>query len=250
MEAFKAVFINEIEKMYRRKKAFVAVFIALLVIVMGQLAVTVIRNGFGIMAANGTVFPTMVLSLFVNIVLPLFTALVAIDMFSGEYSHNTMKITMVRPVSRFKMFSAKIAAIGFFVLVNLLFVMVLSILTGFLFNSVNTSVTGLLQIILSYVLTLFPVMAIELVVVFLSNIFKSGTTVFFISILFFIIFKGLGVAFPKYSSFFITSMLDWYDLWAITPLQIFKLLRTFLIITGYAIMFFTAGYYLFDKKDL
>lgn len=250
MGAFKAVFINEIEKMYKKKKALVVVIISLLVIVMGQLMVIGIKNGFGIMPFSGTVFPTTVLSMFVNTILPLFTALVAIDIFSGEFSQNTMKIAMLRPVTRLKLFSAKIAAIAFFVLANLIFVMLLSLVTGLVFNSANTTITGVLQVFWSYIVTLYPVMTLALVIVFLSNVLKNGTAVFFLSIIIFIVFKGLGIAFPRYSGFFITSMLEWYDLWSIYPMPAFQIIREFLIITGYAIMFFTAGYYLFDKKDM
>lgn len=250
MGTFKTAFINEIEKMYKKKKALVVVIISLLVIVIGQLMVIGIKNGFGIMPFSGTVFPVTVLSMFVNTILPLFTALVAIDIFSGEFSQNTMKIAMLRPVTRLKLFSAKIAAIAFFVLANLIFVLILSLLTGLVFKSASASFTGVIMVLWSYVVTLFPVMALALVIVFLSNLLKNGTAVFFLSVIVFIVFKGLGIAFPRYSSFFITSMLDWYDLWSIYPLPVFQILREFLIIAGYAIMFFTAGYYLFDKKDM
>lgn len=250
METFKAAFINEIEKMYRKKKAVVVVIISLLAIVMGQLVVTGISTGFGIMAASGTQFPILVLQLLINTILPLFTALVTIDIFCGEFSHNTMKITLVRPISRLKLYIAKVSAIAFFVLGNLLVVMVLSTLVGFVFNSVSLSIASIFQIVLAYIVSLLPIMALALVIVFLSNIFRSGTAVFFLSIIIFIVFYGFTFGVPKFSSLFITSMFDWYSLWSTKPINFSKLIREFFIMAGYAIMFFTAGYYLFDKKDL
>lgn len=250
MGPFKAAFINEIEKMYRKKKAVVVVIISLLAIVMGQLMVTGISTGFGLRAASGMQFPIMVLSLFISTILPLFTALVTIDIFSGEFSHNTMKIALLRPITRLKLYTAKISAIAFFVLANLLVVMVLSTLTGILFNSVSLSAVGLFRILLSYLVTLVPVMALALVIVFLANIFKSSTAVFFLSIILFIVFNGLAIVFPRYASLFITSMFDWYNLWLADSIPVSKLVREFLIMAGYAIMFYTAGYYLYDKKDL
>jgi len=89
MKAFKAAFINEVEKIYRKKKVVVAAILSILAIVMGQLVVTGINRGFGLIAASSTQFPILVLSLLVNTILPLFTTLVAIDVFSGEFSHNT-----------------------------------------------------------------------------------------------------------------------------------------------------------------
>ncbi|MCX8129500.1 MAG: ABC transporter permease [Clostridia bacterium] len=250
MEAFKASFVNEIEKMYKKKKAVVIVIISLVVIVLGQLAVIGVRNGLGLRAAGSTQFPILVLSLFVNTILPLFTALVTIDIFTGEFSQNSMKVIITRPVTRFKVFSSKIAAITFFVLANLFVVMLLSTVAGLLFNTNSLTPGGILRIILSYTVTALPVMTLALTITVFANIFKSGSAVFFLSILMFIVFKALGYVFSQYSSLFATSMLGWYNLWIANDIPVFKVFRLFLIMLGYAIMSFTAGFYLFDKRDL
>lgn len=250
MEAFKAAFINEIEKMYKKKKAAVIVIVSLLVIVLGQLAVTGVRSGLGLRAVGSTQFPILVLSVFVNTILPLFTALVAIDVFTGEFSHNNMKIILTRPVTRLKVFTAKISAIGFFVLANLLVVLVLSIISGLIFNASSVTAVDYFKIIFSYIVTTIPVMSLALVIVVLANVLKGSTSVFFLSILMFIVLKALSYVFPQYSSLFVTSMLDWYNLWIAESIPFLKVLRLFLIMLGYAIMSFTAGFYLFDKRDL
>lgn len=250
MAEFRASFINEVEKMLKKKKIVVAVIISIITIILSQLITTGVRYGFGFRFTDGNYFPKLVLTVFVNSVLPLFTALVAIDIFTGEFSHNTMKIAFLRPVSRFKLYSAKISAIAFFVVVNLMIVMLLSTITGFIFNPTPLTIMGILRIILSYVVTLLPVMVLALVIVFFSNVFKSGTAVFFLSIILFLVFKALELVYSQYNSLFITTMLDWFKLWNMDTLPMLKLLREFLIMAGCAIMFFTAGFYLFDKKDL
>jgi ABC-2 type transport system permease protein len=250
MEGFKASFINEIEKMYKKKKAVVVVIISLVVIVLSQLIIIGMRSGFGIRGVNSLEFPITVLSLFVNTILPLFTALVAIDVFTGEFSQNSMKIALTRPVTRLKLFTAKLSAIAFFVLANLLIVMLLSILTGFIFNTASITVSGFIRIIISYLITLIPILAMILIVVVLANVFRSGSATFFLCIILFLVFKVLGYVFTQYSSLFITSMLGWYNLWIADSIPLFKILRLFLIMSGYGIMAFSAGYYLFDKKDL
>lgn len=47
-----------------------------------------------------------------------------------------------------------------------------------------------------------------------------------------------------------TTQLDWYNLFLIKSLPVGKILRQFLIMLGSGIMLFTAGFYLFDKKEL
>ncbi len=249
MAVFQAALVNELEKLYKKKKVLLAVLLSLGIIVLGQLAIVVVRSGFGVRGAGSVEFPILVLSVVVNTILPLFTALVAIDSFSGEFSYNSMRITLTRPVSRFKIFSAKIMAVGAFILANLLLLLVFSLLAGFLFNVNSATLGGFGGIVLSYLVTLLPMFVLALLIVLLANIFRSGVAVFFASILVFIVLKVLGVIFSRYSSLFVTSLLDWYNLWLANSLPLGKLLREFLLMVGYAVMLFTAGFYLFDKKE-
>lgn len=249
MDVFQAALVNELEKLYKKRKALVAVILSLLIVVVGQLLVIGVRSGFGIRGAGSVEFPMMVLSVVVNTILPLFTALVTIDSFSGEFSQNTMRITLTRPVSRFKLFSAKVTAIGVFIFVILGLLLLLSLLTGFLFNSDSASFEGFVKTILSYSVSFIPMFVLALGIVLIANLLKSGISVFFVSILGFIVLKALGIVFTQYSGLLITSYIDWYNLWLASSFPFLKILRQLLIMTGYAIMLFTAGYYLFDKKE-
>ncbi len=249
MAAFQAALINEIEKLYKKKKALVAILLSLAVIVIGQLAIVGVRSGFGLRGAGSVEFPMLVLSVVVNTILPLFTALVAIDSFSGEFSQNSMRITLTRPVSRFKVFSAKISAIVLFILATLLLLLIFSMVAGFIFNTNSATLDSVARTVFSYILSLLPMVVLALGIVLLANFFKSGTSVFFVSILVFIVLKVLGVLFSQYSSLFITTQLDWYNLFLVNSFPVWKIIRQFLIMLGSGIMLFTAGFYLFDKKE-
>lgn len=250
MGGFRASFINEIEKLYKKKKAVIIFIVSIIAIVIGQLVVLAVRNGFGLGVTGSSEFSILVLSVFNCTILPLFTALVAIDMFTGEFSQNTMKIILVRPVTRLKLFSAKITAIAFFILVNLVVVMVLSSLTGLLFNSSSANGSMFLRVAASYLVSFVPMMMIALIIVFLACVFRSSAAVLFLGIILFIVSKVFSLVYPQFSSILVTSMLDWYKLWIAANIPVFKILRQFLIMTGYGLMFFTAGYYMFDKKDI
>jgi ABC-2 type transport system permease protein len=249
MGVFQAAFLNELEKLYKKRKVLVAFIISVAVIAGGQLIILGVRSGFGLRGTGSLEFPVLVLSVVANTILPLFTALVVIDSFSGEFLHNSMRVTLTRPVSRFKVFTAKIASIGIFILVNLLILFILSSLTGFLFNNNSATFSSFTRTLLAYLASLFPLLVLALLIVLLANILKNGASVFFIAIILFLALKAGGVLFSQYSSIFITTHLDWYNLWLINALPWDKILRQFLIMAGYAIMLFTAGFYLFDKKD-
>ena len=249
MAMFQAALVNEIEKLYKKKKALVAILLSLAVIVIGQLAIVGVRSGFGLRGAGSAEFPMLVLSVVVNTILPLFTALVAIDSFSGEFAQNNMRITLTRPVSRFKIFTAKVMAIVLFILATLILLLIFSILAGFIFNTNSATYASVAQAVFAYIVTLLPMVVLALGIVLLANLFKSGISVFFVSILAFIVLKVFAVVFSQYSSLFMTTQLDWYNLFLVNSFPLGKIIRQFLIMLGSGIMLFTAGFYLFDKKE-
>ncbi len=249
MAVFRAALVNEIEKLYKKKKLLVVVLLSLAVIVIGQLAIVGVRSGFGLRGAGSVEFPILVLSVVVNTILPLITALVAIDSFSSEFSNNTMRITLTRPVSRFKIFTAKVTAISLFILATLGLLLILSLLAGFIFNTNSASLGSLVRTVLSYFVSLLPMIVLALGIVLLANLFKSGISVFFLSILIFIGLHVIAVIFSRYSSLLITTQLSWYNLFLVNSFPLEKIVRQFLIMLGSGIMFFTAGFYLFDKKE-
>lgn len=249
MAGFKVALVNEIEKLYKKKKLTTALIVSIIFIVIGQLAIIGLRSGFGLRGVGSMEFPILVLSVVANTILPLFTALITIDSFSGEFSHNTMKIALTRPVTRLKFFTAKIVAIIFYTMINLFLVLVLSVLAGVMFNANSFTLAGFLKVVVSYIVTLFPMIVLALIIVVLTNLIKSGVGVFFISIFIFMIFKSLELVFSKYSGIFFTSTINWYTLWTMSTFPLLKILRKFMLMLSYSIILFTAGYYLFDKKD-
>ncbi|WP_248929709.1 ABC transporter permease [Paenibacillus hamazuiensis] len=250
MPGFKAAFMNETVKLVKKKKIIVAAVLSILAVLIGQVAVTAIKHGFGLRVVGSTEFPLVVLSVFSYTILPLFAVFVAIDMFNGEFSSNTMKITLARPVSRLGVFSAKVLNIALFIAMNLFLVMVLSMLAGLIFNPSSVNAMGVVRVILSYAATFLPVFVFSLLVVLLSNILRGGLAVFFLSIIVFAGFNVLGVVYSNVSSFLITSMFDWYTLWISETINGFKIFRQLLIMVGCGMMLFTAGYYLFDRKEI
>ncbi|MGH4140529.1 ABC transporter permease [Clostridium sp.] len=249
MVEFKATLLNEIEKLYKRKKVLVAVIISLIFIILGQLSMLVLRTGFGLRGVSSMDFPILVLSIVVNTILPLFTALVTIESFSGEFSQNTMKIALTRPITRLKFYTAKLTAIMLFILANLLFLMIFSILAGCFFNSNSFTFSSVIKILISYIVTLLPMVILSIIIAFFANIIRSGIGVFFLSIFVFVAFKGLGIIFYRFSGVFITSMMSWYTLFIMETIPTFKIFLQFMMMLSYGIIFFTAGYYLFDKKE-
>ncbi|MHC6179355.1 ABC transporter permease [Clostridium sp. JNZ X4-2] len=250
MAEFRVTLINEIEKLHKNKKALAAVILSIILIVFGQVSILIVRKSFGIQGGSSSEFPLLVLSMLTNTILPLFTALITIDSFSGEFSQNTMKIALTKPVTRLKLLISKIAAIMLFTFMTLMLVMIFSIISGLIFNTNSFTLGSILKIMISYIVTLIPMTVLCLMIILFANILKNGIAVFFLSTLVFIVFKITGAFFPVYSGILFTSMMNWYNLWIMDNIPFLKILNQFMMLLSYAIIFFTAAYYLFDKKEI
>ncbi len=250
MESYKATLANELFRMYRRKKAVLVVILSVGIIAAVQLLSLILRSGLGILGGTGTGFPVTVLSIVSGTLLPLFVTLAVIDTFTGEYAADTMKITITKPVTRLRIYLAKLSAVGVFVLINLGIVLVLSLLLTILFHARSLSLAWFFNVILAYAATFFPIMTLAVVVAYPACVLKGGAAVFFLSILAYLVFQGLGLVFPSLSGILVTSLLDWYKLWTASRLPVGSIVRSLSVMLAYLLIFFALGFRRFDRRDL
>ena len=247
MEIFKAVYINEIFKISKKKKITATLVFSVLFVIMAAIVVYSLNNFAGIRVTGSSEFSIMVLTILSYSILPLFTTFICIDMFAGEFADDTIKFTLTGPASRIKVFLGKILAAVTFIIGNLVFVMILSVVASLF---INRNIPNLFKILISYIMAFMPIFIFALVVVLISNITKGTTSAFMLSIFIFLVFNGLSLVFPQIKSFLFTSTFDWYRLILVSYINFSKILRIFLILLGYGIMLIAAGYYLFEKKDI
>jgi len=112
------------------------------------------------------------------------------------------------------------------------------------------SVKELLRILLAYTVSILPILTLVLIIVFLANLFKNGVVAFLVSIILYVAMKALEIYNISYKIIFITSTLGWYSHWTGNEIPIDVLIKEFLIMFACSLMAFSAGFYLFDKKEL
>lgn len=247
METIKAVYINEIFKISKKKKITAALLFSVLSVIISVIAVYSLKTFAGVKVTGSSQFPTLILTIFNNFILPLFTIFITIDMFAGEFADNTIKITLTGPASRMNVFLGKILAIATFIMGNLIFVMLLSIIASLF---MNRSISNLLTIFISYFMAFLPMFIFALVVVLISNIARGTTSTFMFSVFIFILFNGLSLVFPEMKTLLFTSTFNWYRLILGSYINFGKILRVFLILLGYGTMLMAGSYYLFEKRDI
>ncbi len=247
MSSLKSAYCNELYKISKKKKIIVAAILSIAAILLAGVIVSSINNFMGIRVTGKTEFAIMVLSVLSRTLIPLFTAFICIDMFGGELADGTIKFTLTRPVTRLKVYLSKMLAVATFILANLLFVMVVSLIISLFVNGGNV---GFLHVIVAYVASFFPLFVFALLVMLISNIVRGTTSAFMLTILVYLVFLGLQFGFSGYQSFFFTSMFDWYNLFLGSFINWQKIFRVLLIFAGFGLMLFGAGYYLFERKQI
>ena len=247
METLKAVYINEIFKLSKKKKITGAIIFSILSVIISAIGVYILNTFAGVKITGSSQFSIMLLGILGNTIFPLFTTFIAIDMFAGEFADNTIKITLTGPASRLNVFMGKVLAIATFIMGNLIFVLLLSVIASLL---INRGISNPITIFIAYLMAFLPIFIYALVVVLISNVAKGPSSTFMFSVFIFLLFNGLSLIFPQINSFLFTSTFDWYRLVLGSYINFGKIFRIFLILLGYGTMLLAGSYYLFEKRDI
>jgi ABC-2 type transport system permease protein len=250
MHSLVANVINETEKQFWKKKTVFFLILSALFPIAGAALIASFQNKLGIASITAADYPIMILGLFTSFILPLFVFMAAADSFAGEVSANTLKITLMRPISRFKIYASKHISLGIYTVLYLAAAGIASVLSGLLF-SVKTGLTqGILDALLAYAVAAIPFIALTCIAVLIAQFTRSGSGALIICILAYLGVKAAAFFLPQVSLYSLTSYTDWHVLWLSSSITIGKLVNIFMFMAACSILCFTAGFYFFDKKEV
>jgi ABC-2 type transport system permease protein len=248
---FIAAYRNECDKLFRRKKYMVFLFIGagicLLWAGLGQLTADFAREQGGLLL---TLAPTPMgaLPFFLQILVPFLMFMGVTDLITVEDAEYTMKAMVYRPVERWKLYASKILAVVSYATIYLAGVFIVCTLLNQLFGKPQ-NVFGILIALASYALTLVPLTILACFAALVALWGRSGTLTMFLLLLLYMLLNILPVVFPISTEVLFTSYLGWYRLWIGALPSVSKLIHMLLIVLGYGTVFFTAGSLLFDRKE-
>lgn len=246
MQLFMGVFRGEIAKLAARKKYIVFLVIEVLICAIVLLVQMAVEHASGI-GLRGLNLRMMLLGFFISIYIPLIIFMGACDLFSSEVSENSMRASLMRPASRFKVFFAKTLAVyllGVCYLFALFFVTVILEIVG------GSSLHGFFSSFGAYLLDAIPLLVMALMAVFVNQLTRSSTLVMLICI---IVLVGSYVAnlfLPQVGAVLFTSYGQWHNLWIGTTLPFGAMIMKIGMLLGYGMLFFCGGYYIFERKDM
>lgn len=240
--------LNEMEKLWVQKKTKFMMALAVLIPALSSLMIGRLQSALGITVQSGSDFPLLMLNLFTSLFLPIYLFMFAADLFSNEAETNTMKNTLVRPISRAHVFASKVLAISIYTLITLSLIWLISVPAGFFMDS-SQGVSGFFDSILAYPTAFVPMLAVSLLAVMVSQWLNSGMGAFALCLFIYIAAKLLPFLFPQAAMWSIFSYTDWHIQWTQEVLSAAKQANHFLILISSCIINYAAGWFLFEKKQ-
>ncbi|MGV8984420.1 ABC transporter permease subunit, partial [Clostridium sp.] len=199
-------------------------------------------------AIDSVSFPLMTLSIFTNIFLPLFIFMTVAELFSGEVGDKSLKLVLMRPISRLKIFFSKNIAIAIYIIINLAVVFIVSMLSSMLLN--GESNINIPHIMFAYFIDVIPAVVLALLASLIAQFFKSSSGAIITCILCLIGIKVLSLFVSGLNNAVFTSYLNWYSIWTVGQFSVLSTVNILFMVLSYGVIFFTAGYYFFDKKEV
>lgn len=185
MNSLKAAYVNEMFKISKKKKLIVAGILAVFALLLAAAVVVSIDTIVGIRLASSGNFALLVLPFLMYTLIPLFSAFICIDMFSGEFTSETIKLTLTRPASRFKIFLAKTLASTTFTAAFLAFALAVSLVFSAFFDITVKSAS---DAITAYIAAFVPLFVLSQLVILISNLARGSASAFMLSVIIFITF--------------------------------------------------------------
>lgn len=247
MNSVKADIINETQKLFMKKKGLVLLIIMAALSFLCAFFISSIQAKLVFISFGSVSYPLMVLSIFANIFLPLFVFMAVSELFPGEIADRTLKLTLTMPISRLKIFISKIIGAGIYVIINFFMILIFSTVSSLI---LKLSIPSISHVVLGYLIDIIPALILVIFAAFIVQFFKNSSAALVSCILIFIGIKVLSLLIGGFGSSIFTSYLNWYSLWLSGGTNILRVLDIFLLVLSYGIIFFTAGYYIFDKKEL
>lgn len=111
MSKMLACYKNEIAKLFSYKKYTVFIIVEAVICALAVLLKSLLSSMTdGVFTLSSTNVSMILMSLILELFLPIVVMMAACDLFSTEYQNETIKATLIRPVSRFKVYISKILA--------------------------------------------------------------------------------------------------------------------------------------------
>jgi ABC-2 type transport system permease protein len=248
MESTLAGAKNELLLMLYRKKTVLFLLVSALLPILLAFSFQALQPVLGLAVVSQS-FSIQMLELYTLFWIPLFLFLAIADLFPQEVSSRTLKLTLLRPITRFRVFTAKMLALGAAVAAILALLAVVCIICNVSFGTSNMGAIEWLGYGKAYFAGFLSMWALASLFVLAAQFFQSASGFLVFSIAFYAAAKAAPFFLKGFSAFSLTSYTDWYTVWLSHSVSAGKLVNSSLFIISAMVLFFSLGYLMFDRKE-
>jgi ABC-2 type transport system permease protein len=244
MNTLQANSLNEIQKLLAKKVTKLFLCAAVVIPLLTKL---VVNNLF---ITDWMTMPTeninfTLLDLFVTILLPLFIFIAATDLLTGEGERGTL--FQVRPISRVELFLSKFIAIAALILLILLLEWVSVIISSAVFDKSFHFIT-IPESLGAFIVSWFPIIVLSAFAVMLALTTNSSVLSISAMIVLYLIMLVIPYFLPNSLYLLPSAYLDWYMQW-LGNVSFRWIIQTVTYLCSSFGLFFSLGYYMFNKKE-
>jgi ABC-2 type transport system permease protein len=239
---------NELLLMIYRKITVIFMLVSAILPILIALSFQAIQPVVGLVAVSQS-FPIQMLEWYTLLWIPLFLFLAIADLFPQEVSSRTLKLTLLRPITRFRAFTAKMLALGFSIAVILVLLAIVSLVCNAFFGTTGMGTIDWFGYAKAYFAGFLSMWALASLFVLAAQFFQSSSGFLVFSIVLYAAAKTTPFFVKGFSAFSLTSYTDWYTVWLSHSVSTGKLVNSSLFVISAMVLFFSLGYLLFDRKE-
>lgn len=237
---------NEAAKLLGQTKTKLAIALTALIPVPAALLLGNWQTGVGATLSHD--LPQLMLSLFTTALLPLFLFMAAAESFSGEFADRTIKLVLLRPVSRAKVHASKVLALLLYAASLLALLWLVSLAAGLALHT-KAAIAGMFDSIVAYTTAFVAMAAIVSAASFVAQWLRSGVGALALCVVLYLGSKLLPLFFPGAAAWSFVSYTNWHTLWIGGAADTGKLLQLFVLLLSSSMISYTAGWFLFERKQ-
>jgi ABC-2 type transport system permease protein len=236
--------LNEIQKLLSKRITKLLLFAAFL---LPMLTKFLVNNLF---LTDWMALPTeninfTLLDLFVTMFIPLYIFIASTDLFTGEAERGTL--FQVRPISRMELFLSKLTAIGIITLFVLLLEWLSVMISSAIFDSTFEFIT-IASSLGAFIISWYPLMVISAFAIMVALFIQSSVLAISSMIVLYLVMMFIPYILPASLYLLPSSYLDWYMQW-LGDVSFRWILQTVTYLCSSFVLFFSLGYYMFNRKE-
>lgn len=246
----RALIINtksELEKLLIKKKYIIITIIGALVCILrlgGNVLINKISGGEVVIKSN---LIMEMIGFVTDILVPLIVFMAVTDLFASEMQDDTLKASLLRPLTRFKVLTSKLLAAFIIGCIAVFAMFVICFIIQLISGSGLVNVPAAFA---AYVIDMIPIAALAAMAALINMISKSPTLAMLLCIVAYVLFKYMNIYISPYGQWFFTAYSQWHKLWIGTLLPFSAMISKIGILFGSILILYVLSYIIFDKKDI